>query len=122
MAETSCMDQILLSAPLNLESLSTFFDNDLEIIEFLRDESFPVLRELLVDLSNAVANQEGDRSAKLAHKIRGGASAIGANEIDTAMSMIESKAKSSEWESIDSWLTVAKTSMDRINAWMIAQS
>jgi HPt (histidine-containing phosphotransfer) domain-containing protein len=116
------MDQILLSAPLNLESLSTFFDNDLEIIEFLRDESLPVLNELLVDLYKAVANQEGDRSAKLAHKIRGGASSIGAKEIDTAMTMIENKAKSAEWESIDSWLTVATTAMARINAWMIAQS
>jgi HPt (histidine-containing phosphotransfer) domain-containing protein len=107
--------------PLNItaiDELRVVFDSDDEIVEFIREQSFPLIAARLADLHKAMEQRDAVAVPKLAHEIRGGAASIGADAVVAAMFAIESEIKRSRWERLVPHLSSADESIQKIAHWL----
>lgn len=107
--------------PLNIaaiDELRKVFDNDDEIIEFIREQSLPLIATRCEELREAVERRDALAAPKLAHEIRGSAASIGADAVVTAMSTIESEVRGSRWEQLLPHLSSADESIQKIARWL----
>jgi HPt (histidine-containing phosphotransfer) domain-containing protein len=107
--------------PLNLvaiDQLRVVFDNDDEIVEFIREQSFPLIAARLAELRKAIEQRDAVAVPKLAHEIRGGAASIGADAVVAAMFAIESEVKRSRWDELLPPWSSADDTIQKIGHWL----
>ncbi|MFK0569998.1 Hpt domain-containing protein [Endozoicomonas sp.] len=78
---------------LNLDNLNQVTDGDQELLEELLSTFFQCTREDILNLKTAVNNQQSGLIASLAHRIRGGAAIVGAEQLASLAGDIEYSGK-----------------------------
>ena len=81
---------------LNLENLESVTDNDQELIESLLSEFIKVTEQDIENLEKAVSNNHSSDVTSLAHRIKGAAAVIGAEQLTNLCQQLESAGRSAQ--------------------------
>ena len=95
---------------LNLENLENVTDNDQELIESLLKEFINVTEQDLENLEKAVSNNQSSEVTSLAHRIKGAAAVIGAEQLTNLSQQLENAGRSAQTDQFFDLLESIKSS------------
>lgn len=92
--------------PINVDRLAQTFGDDPGVMEELYTTYLEQMRELLDQLRDALAEEDGERVNKLAHAIKGSSANVGANNMRAHASAVEDQSIDCDLETARQHATV----------------
>ena len=101
---------------LNLENLQDVTGGDQALIESLLAEFIKVTDEDIANLQEAVAHHQDNQVTSLAHRIKGAAAVIGAEQLTRLTQLLENAGRSGQQEQYQDLLTEIENSYSAVAA------
>ncbi|MGI9276760.1 MAG: Hpt domain-containing protein [Endozoicomonas sp.] len=103
-----------ITTMLNLENLESVTDNDQELIQSLLKEFISITEQDIENLVKAVSSNRSSEVTSLAHRIKGAAAVVGAEQLTDLSQQLENAGRSAQTDQFASLLESLKCSFTNV--------